>query len=264
MIRNVRNGITAVYAAELTREALWEALAARRCYATSGERILLQVEVDGHLMGEEYETDGEPCIKLAVEGTAAIEQVDLLCGTRPLWTWRPASIPSEEGALRILWGGTQKHGSAPDQRVLWDGRLTVRNGRIKCCDPVAFVSPFDRLQLVDSGTVTWRSVTAGNHMGMQLQIEGDASTVCRFESAPSNFEFTLAQVGTAPMVVKAGGVNRRVMIGPPPDEGGARRVELSYCDTRTVPGVCPYWVRVTQVDQHRAWSSPVYVTRRGF
>ncbi|MFQ6052786.1 MAG: DUF3604 domain-containing protein, partial [Candidatus Bathyarchaeia archaeon] len=51
-----RGGYTGVYAPELTREALWEALWSRRCYATTGERMILWVEVDGHVMGEELET----------------------------------------------------------------------------------------------------------------------------------------------------------------------------------------------------------------
>jgi len=59
-IRNVRSGITAVYATDLTREGIWEALRARRTYATTGERILLSVTVDGQPMGSEFDTDGEP------------------------------------------------------------------------------------------------------------------------------------------------------------------------------------------------------------
>ena len=47
-----------------------------------------------------------------------------------------------------------------------------------------------------------------------------------------------------------------------PDPDLAPRVELSFRDTREVSGLCPYWVRVTQVDQHRAWSSPIYVQRQ--
>ena len=37
----VYGGLTCIYASELTREGLWEALKARRCYGTTGQRILL-------------------------------------------------------------------------------------------------------------------------------------------------------------------------------------------------------------------------------
>ncbi len=46
-------GITAVFAEDLTRKSLLEALRARRCYATTTPRILLDFSIDGHVMGED-------------------------------------------------------------------------------------------------------------------------------------------------------------------------------------------------------------------
>jgi hypothetical protein len=48
-----RTGLTAVQARACTREALMEALVARRCYATSGAKILLDLSADGAPMGSE-------------------------------------------------------------------------------------------------------------------------------------------------------------------------------------------------------------------
>ena len=151
-------------------------------------------------------------------------------------------------------------------RVVWDGRLSVRDGGIRACRPVAFVSPCDRLRLASPQDLSWTSVTAGNRMDVLLQLEGGPATRCRFESGPAVFAFAPAQARLAPLVVDAGGVSRRVVVEPAPDEDGPRRVELAWRDTRPVAGACAdacaYSVRVTQVDQHRAWSSPVYVARR--
>ena len=260
LIRNARSGITAFLAPALTHAALWEAMAARRCYATDGERILLEVTVDGHVMGSEYETNGEPLVELSVEGTAAIEQVDLLCGTDVVWSWR-LTVPRADEALRILWGGTENHGSAPNQRAFWDGSITIDNGHIGSVESTAFVTPDDRFERADEHSVSFTTVTAGNRMGLELQLDADDSTSCRFESTHATFEFALAQVRRTPMTVDAGGASRHVIVGPVPDPTAPKRVELSFRDTRARRGECPYWVRVTQVDQHRAWSSPVYVDR---
>jgi hypothetical protein len=46
-------GLTAVLAKELTREAVLDALRARRCYATTGPRFLLEFTVDGAPMGSD-------------------------------------------------------------------------------------------------------------------------------------------------------------------------------------------------------------------
>src|SRR4029079_11849259 len=72
-VRNVRGGLTAVMAPELTREALWDALAHRRCYATTGERILLEVFAGAASMGDTLETDTTPAFDVRVEGTAPLE-----------------------------------------------------------------------------------------------------------------------------------------------------------------------------------------------
>ena len=46
-------GLTAVLAKDLSRKSILEALAARRCYATTGLRYLLEFTVDGNQMGSE-------------------------------------------------------------------------------------------------------------------------------------------------------------------------------------------------------------------
>jgi hypothetical protein len=56
-----RNGLVAVYARELTCEALWEALYARRTYATNGCRMALVFSANGVPMGGELAVAaGEP------------------------------------------------------------------------------------------------------------------------------------------------------------------------------------------------------------
>ena len=72
------NSITAVLAEDLTREAIWEALKARRCYATNGEKILLDVKVDGHLPGESYAAVSPPRIDVSVAGTDQIREVHVV------------------------------------------------------------------------------------------------------------------------------------------------------------------------------------------
>ena len=51
--RGYRNGLAAVFASELTREAVFDALYERRCYGTTGARIILRMSVNGVGMGRE-------------------------------------------------------------------------------------------------------------------------------------------------------------------------------------------------------------------
>ena len=262
--RNVRSGLTAIYARGLNKDDLWTGLKARRCYATSGERILLWVSVDGHPMGDEFQTDGKPLIRITAEGTAAIERVDLVRGLDLLCRWQIAPPGGKsEGLVRIVWGGTEAQGTARDQRVTWDGSLGVAGGNFLNVRATGFPYADDVVKMDRPDLISWRSVTAGNEAGIVVRIQGDAKSVCRFSTGPCSFPFSMEEVALGTMVVDAGGVGRHVSVGPAPREDGPRHVELSYKDSEPVEGCTPYWVRVVQVDLERAWSSPVYVTRAG-
>jgi hypothetical protein len=63
---------------KLTRESLFEALKARRVYATSGTRILLYFSSAGHPMGSEYAANAPPKLIVRVAGSAKIRYIYLL------------------------------------------------------------------------------------------------------------------------------------------------------------------------------------------
>lgn len=53
-------GLTAILAKEHNRSSLMEALQARSCYATTGERIIIGLQIAGQGMGSELETKARP------------------------------------------------------------------------------------------------------------------------------------------------------------------------------------------------------------
>ena len=76
-----RTGLTAVQAPELSREAIFGALKARRCYATSGAKILLDFTVDGEPMGSELgggRSANEHQIVGQAVGTGPLRRIELV------------------------------------------------------------------------------------------------------------------------------------------------------------------------------------------
>jgi hypothetical protein len=73
-------GLTAVYAAELTRDAIFDALKNRRTYGTTGQRMLLHFDIDGSVMGSQVEVarGKYPTIRLEVHGTDDLDFVEVL------------------------------------------------------------------------------------------------------------------------------------------------------------------------------------------
>ncbi|NOY08593.1 MAG: DUF3604 domain-containing protein [Spirochaetes bacterium] len=90
-------GIVAVWAKELTREAIFKALYNRRCYATTSARLRLDYSLNGHPMGSEVYISDEPglerarTIKVDVHGTSPIQLVELLRNNKVVY-----SIPGDK------------------------------------------------------------------------------------------------------------------------------------------------------------------------
>jgi hypothetical protein len=89
--RGYSAGLTAVLARELTREALWDAFRHRRCYGTTGARIIIDFTIDGEMMGGELRrpAGAELALRVRVAGTEELTAVQVvtaggvLCSVHP-------------------------------------------------------------------------------------------------------------------------------------------------------------------------------------
>lgn len=77
-------GLTAILAKEHNRSSLIEALQARSCYATTGERIVVGLQIAGHSMGSEIDTKNRPGLEFNRHivayaiGTAPLTEITLI------------------------------------------------------------------------------------------------------------------------------------------------------------------------------------------
>ncbi len=259
LTRNVRNGLTAVRAGDLSRRGLWSALQARRCYGTSGARILLDVEVDGCGMGGECAVRDAPEICVCVEGTAAIECVEVLCDTDVVHRWTVAAY--DRSRLRVLWGGAEEEGTAGAQRVPWDGVLCAEEGRLNDVVPVGLQSPLDSVEQMDERCVRWHSATGGNEMGFSFRPDGVERM--RLDSLQGAVEIEVNKALQREQFAALGGASKHVRVGAALRGDGPRSAQLRWREETFGQGTRAYWVRVLQVDGERAWSSPIYVTNAG-
>jgi len=95
-LSSFHGGLAAVRAGTLTRESVWEALWNRRCYATTRARILLEFEVNGHPMGEEFSSAGPRELKVGAFGTAGLDRVEIVRNNRLLEARRGPDSPDME------------------------------------------------------------------------------------------------------------------------------------------------------------------------
>lgn len=86
---NHRGGLAAVRAEELTRRSLFDALKARRTYATTGERIYLDFRAGEHLMGEEFASGDGPVLAAHVVSTDDLVAVEIIRNGRVIYANQP-------------------------------------------------------------------------------------------------------------------------------------------------------------------------------
>ena len=88
-LRQPNPGTAAVLATELSRDAIFEALVARRCYACEGARIRMDFRLSCAFMGSEICDEGSPerCIWFEVEAPDAIENIIVIKNGRDEFAW---------------------------------------------------------------------------------------------------------------------------------------------------------------------------------
>jgi hypothetical protein len=253
-------GLCAVYAKELTRQGVWEALEARRCYATTGQRIVLSVLADGHMMGEEYSTSSPPRFEVEVLGTDVLQSVELLNGNRLVYSHLclEAAAPAPNRLL-LKWTGARVKSRA--RQSVWDGLFELDKGRITAVEEFAFETEGleDELVEVSEGRVAWRSVTSGDFDGLLVELDAPEDATATFSSGPATFSFRMKDLDEGPLSVQAGGVGQEVAVSWAVAQEGARAARFEFQDAAIEPGLNSYYVRVVQVDDQRAWSSPIFV-----
>ena len=260
-VRNVRGGLTAIFAPELTRDAIWTALKARRCYATTGERMLLEFGAGEARMGDEVALRGAlPPFRVRVEGTAPIERVDFFRGVERLdGVDLFARADTLSNRLRVAWRGASAQGNWQRARMAWDGELRVAGARIVDVSGWGFDTPDEGIIDHDATHVRWRSVTAGDWDGVVVALDDPDAAELTFASAPMNVRFGLRDVPRDGRVFEAAGPERTLEVRRLPANPPSWSFDGAFSDPVPVAGDHAYWVRVRQADGATAWSTPIFM-----
>jgi hypothetical protein len=251
----VYGGLTCIQAKELTRESLWEAIKARRCYGTTGQRILIEATADGHPMGSAYTKDSGPVIDVHVIGTAPIERIDIVRGIEDIYSF-PEEPKRSSNRVRVAWSGQRIR--ARNRLVRWDGGLTIDKGQLSDVSGYAFDTPAEGITAVSDQSIDWRSVTTGDADGVLFDFDCSDDAKIDFNTPVLNRTVTVGTLKLGPVTVEAGGVDMKVVFEMEP-VGIGREARVTFKDENAPKGIHPYWIRVTQMDGAKAWVSPFYV-----
>ena len=122
-----RTGLTAVISTGRTREAILDAIRARRCYATSGAKILLYVDVAGFPMGSELDIEGPVEVHCRALGTTDLARIELLTPDGVAAAESPAS-PSASFAAEVNAAYVYCRVTQIDGEMAWSSPIFFNRG----------------------------------------------------------------------------------------------------------------------------------------
>ena len=282
-------GLTAVLSTSLSKANIYAALKARRCYATTGARILLRVRADNHEMGEVYTSSTGPTFTVNCTPPGNLEEIEVLKNNTVVYVFTPSGfakpLAASEWRLAPRAAGVEWTAAATDDRD-WQSLPELRSERVKgarvrarrsvrVLDPAAGAILRTRIDgphriwvngtlLVDTRTLRQPDRTRPH----DCTADDGVGLVGSLEHAHRLGSYDLRALG-APLLAgdnvvaieheSEGGIVHATADLLPPAPAGAP-VSFTWADN-AFNGSAFYYVRVTQTDGHQAWSSPIWVDR---
>jgi hypothetical protein len=257
-------GLTCYLARRLDRRSLLESMCARRFYATTGNRPLIDFEAidpatgDGIVMGGVLEpVDGPVHLKGSVHGTGPVESVEFRTTDGTIRTVRnyPDDVPGSR--IKMTWRGARVRGR--DRMVGWDGRLRVSGNSVRDFQPINFWNSETQPTKRGKNGIEWTSVTTGGVAGLILTLNRADPGRLEIETPQGRASMSIASIGYKGRCWEYGGLGIRLEVKRLPDDPSPAFCKVTHRLSELKRGDNPVYLHVVQEDGHMAWTSPIYI-----
>lgn len=273
-----QGGLTCYLMDRLNRDNLFKAMRCRHHYGTTGCRLLLDVHMTGThdvlvlqedsaekefipqpqaVMGDILRTREDVlALSVHVVGTSPIERLDLFDGKECIRSMYPHIVDGSEKRIRLLWHGAECRGR---KRIsVWKGSLKVRDNVITRIEPVNCLNPERQPVLLETGEVVWESATAGNLAGIDIYLQDAEQGTLEIATGEGDWTVPVKDVLEV-LTRECGGLEKKMTLQRLPEEMEQTELKYRFSIATDSGKERKIFVRVTQEDGHRAWSSPMYV-----
>ena len=282
-------GKVAVYADALTKESLWDAFKARRMYAVTGDRIVVDFSINDAFMGQEIHDSGNREIHFSVQGDDFLDYVDLVKNGKVIERFNPPfTLPAQSSnnvraKMRFQWGWGQK-----DRFTEWDGTLRLSDGLLRNVIPCFRAQPSEgaerdterdrgvlekggtlisRITNQDESSVSFHSYSFGNptpltpiNNSIVLDVEMPSNATIKASVNGRNFEHSLAKLIEGQRSHLVGGYLDVAVSFFHAVPEKAFSLKGHFLDTKQEKPTDYYYLCVRQKNNHWAWSSPIWVS----
>lgn len=278
------HGLTGIWAKDLSRDTLWQALRDRRTYALTGDRIDVRFDMNGHLMGSEIASEPSRTIQLYVSGGCELDYVDIIKNNQIIkrfisgggTNYSLDNIVKTKLYLELGWGF--KH-----EQVPYEIDFGISNGEILSIEPRfrgdIVVSPLDVNQHPSTCYHSHWEAINNRMISFKTNLQANGNY---FASKTQGMCIEVESSRTADIIVKINQKERKIALkrllqgsvaGDIDDEMESHcwklhkaplpwqyQWELNFEDRpEDVGGRDVYYVRVRQTNDQWAWSSSIFV-----
>ncbi|MBM88128.1 MAG: hypothetical protein CMQ41_07075 [Gammaproteobacteria bacterium] len=281
-----RGGLGAVMARERSRNAIFDGMKAKRTYATTGDRIILDFNINGTGMGQRANYIKSRTINGRVIGTAPIKSVQVLKNGEVIWEeeYLLNNATSDEQHLLVSFTSDPTpyfNGDAPRGWRHWKGQLKVSDATVVKAKSMDFFNPTTQALAVDSNTINFQTNTRGDTSSILLTLTGindnTALSVILDEttetgSAPPFYRLhqtiTATQAEISLSELEKGKITKKFAGPEYPDDAvtirsviteGAKEISFAFDDSGFPDQGDYYYLKVQQANDAIAWSSPIWI-----
>lgn len=285
------HGIMGLYAEELSREAIWEAIKERRTYAVTGDRIKLLFEhQDGTFMGSETEAKAPHKFNVSVEGSDIIDRIDLIRNNKIINAFvqtENEELENKDSSRRVKlrlqfgWGPEENFETRWND---WQGNLSVENGKIIDLE-TGFNWRNQKVEKQKDGSYNWNLKTKARKYDQHLiftleindnsliKVNSDGKIVEIPGDKAEEFGDVIAHYEQAKKTIKKEfGLDPEDIENPDHFYHNAFKLKihrsvpeskykLSKSFSDNYQGKAYYYVRVYQRNGQMAWSSPIWIEK---
>jgi len=271
-------GLTGVYAEQLSRAGILEAIRKRHSFGVTGDRIEVFLATEQGMMGDVLPAAASRAFRVEVMAVDQIEQVQLIKNGLPLVRWDPAPLTSPSLAqgghchVRVEWGWDGMLSKALTQ---WNISVGVDGAEIRraipCfCGGAAVLENENRCRRVDSRRVEVRSFTSRSNFApthsvvLEMQMDPQATLTVRMEGSWGGKGFAKSMSVSAERICGKDVSEDILPVFSAPKlkihalcPVQSLRMVKDYQDER--PGSRDFYlVKVLQENGQMAWSSPMW------
>ncbi|SMC29605.1 Protein of unknown function [Andreprevotia lacus DSM 23236] len=166
-----RGGLTGVLATRFEREAVGQALRARRTFATTGERSHAALWQGQQQMGEVYSASAAVPLQYRLLGEQGWEEISLYRGEQCIWQRNlHQELGLAPGKVRVRLGGARIKDRY--RGAYWHGEISVRGAVVQDFRAFGFDHPEQTCWRSGATSIAFSTVTSGDQDSIELDLSG--------------------------------------------------------------------------------------------